>query len=111
MRTMPRQRSKKLSRSLQTEVETPPLLQQHEDGKESDNESLEMFEKEDEDEEELNRLVLGDDVGFMARLGKDISLDEDRSGDSNSDIEESNEGEARIEDVDDADVNFPSPEF
>jgi U3 small nucleolar RNA-associated protein 18 len=102
---MPRQRSKKLSagrKALQEQV--PPARDEHEQV-ESDNESADVMEK-DEDEFELDRLVLGDEAGFMARL--------DREGMEDEDLEEAgleaevglDEVEGNLEDVDDAEVGL-----
>ena len=104
---MLRQRSKKLSSSRKTEEQSGPELQRHEDEEESDNESLGMLDK-DSDEEELDRLVLGDGAGFMAQLGGDMEVDE---GEDEEDIEGMSEGgedgEGGLEGVDDADVTNP----
>ena len=108
---MPRQRSKKLSSSRKTGREILPELQRHEDEQESDNESLGMLDK-DSDEEELDRLVLGDGAGFMAQLERDMNVDEkkdEEDGERVSDDEE--EGEGGLEGVDDADVKIPSNFF
>ena len=104
---MPRQRSKKFSGILKNEDRSAPELQRQEDEEESDNESLGMLEK-DPDEEELDRLVLGDDAGFMAQLGGDMDIDERNSEDGKDITEESDEGEHGLEGVDDADVKRPS---
>lgn len=84
-----------------------PGLQQHEEEEESENESLGMLEK-DSDEEELDKLVLGDDAGFMAQLGGDMDVDEEDSEDFNGVAEESGKEEDGLEGSDDADVNHQS---
>jgi U3 small nucleolar RNA-associated protein 18 len=66
------------------------------------DESEDMMEK-DEDEEELDRLVLGDDAGFTSQLGQDMDIDMDSGGDEEGDQEEENE-DIGLEGVDDADV-------
>jgi U3 small nucleolar RNA-associated protein 18 len=105
---MPQPRSKKGSSSRKTEEDTAPELEEREFGQESDDESLDLREK-DSDEEELDRLVLGDGAGFMAQLGVDMDVDEEddiENGDAHSREEE--EGEAALEGVDDADVRMVS---
>jgi hypothetical protein len=67
-----------------------------------------MLDK-DSDEEELDRLVLGDGAGFRAQLERDMNVEEDKyeeDGESVSDAIE--EGEGGLEGVDDADVKIPS---
>jgi hypothetical protein len=100
---MPRQRSKKLSSGRQADSQPASQVQQHEDEEESENESLGMLEK-DSDEEELDRLVLGDDAGFMAQLGGDMELDGNECEKGGA-AEESDEEDGGLEGVDDADVN------
>lgn len=101
---MPRQRSKKLSSSRKAENESVPELQRHEDEQESDIESLGILDK-DSDEEELDRLVLGDGAGFMAQLGRDMDVDEDEDAGSGEGMSEEDErGDGGLEGVDDADV-------
>lgn len=102
---MPRQRSKKLSSSRKDEEQSIPELQRPEVEDESDNESLGMLEK-DSDEEELDRLVLGDDAGFMAQLGGDMEIDEDESEDSTGVVEETGDEEDGLEGVNDEDVRI-----
>jgi U3 small nucleolar RNA-associated protein 18 len=63
-----------------------------------------LLEK-DEEEEELARLVLGDGLGFKAQLGQQMDLDMDGgSEEGESIVEEDSEGEARLENIDDAEV-------
>jgi U3 small nucleolar RNA-associated protein 18 len=102
---MSRQRSKKLSNSRKAEEQSIPELQRHESEEQSHNESLEMLEK-DSDEEELDRLVLGDDAGFMAQLGGDMDIDEEESEEGEGAAGESDAGEG-LEGIDDADVKPP----
>jgi U3 small nucleolar RNA-associated protein 18 len=59
----------------------------------------------DEEEEELARLVLGDGLGFKAQLGQQMDLAMDGgSEEEESMVEEDSEGEARLENIDDAEV-------
>lgn len=105
--TMPRQRSKKLSESRKTKHGDATELQRSEDEQESENERLGMLEK-DSDEDELDRLVLGDGAGFMAKLGQEMNLDaneDDKREEGASD--EDGEGREGLEGVDDADVKDP----
>jgi U3 small nucleolar RNA-associated protein 18 len=102
---MPRQRSKKLSISRQTEQSSALELRPNEDQSDSDNDSPGMWEK-DEEEEELERLVLGDGAGFKAQLGQHMDLDgEDGSEFAEGLVEEGSGAEAGLEDVDDAEVS------
>lgn len=67
--------------------------------------SEDSAEEIDDEEEALDRLVLGDETGFMAQLGTDMALDEeDASEDEEGVPGEDEEGEGGIEDIDDADV-------
>lgn len=82
------------------------VLQENEES-DSDHESVNMMDK-DSDEEELDRLVLGDGAGFTAQLGEDMDFDmkEDSEGEKNEDEDQEDAG---IEGVDDADVlSFPA---
>lgn len=98
---MPRQRSKKLTASQQTEDSSAPEREERSD---TDNDSPGLLEK-DEEEEELARLVLGDGLGFKAQLGQQMDLDIDGgSEEEESMVEEDSEGEARLENIDDAEV-------
>lgn len=61
-----------------------------------------MMDK-DSDEEELDRLVLGDGAGFTAQLGQDMDFEseDNEEGEKGQDEEREDIG---IEGVDDADV-------
>jgi U3 small nucleolar RNA-associated protein 18 len=98
---MPRQRSREASATRQNDK---ALASERDDEMDSDNDSLGMLE-EDEEEAELARLVLGDMVGFKARLGQrmDLGMD-DGSEDGNKVASEDSEGEVGLENVDDAEV-------
>ena len=101
---MPRQRSKKLSAGRETAKDPIPELEQESGLYESYNEDLPMLEKAS-DEEELDRLVFGDEMEFKVHLGHGTDVgqlaDSDGSGG-----EESNHGEGEgLENVDDADVS------
>lgn len=101
---MPRQRSKKLSERRKALQQPTPLTQDERQQNDSDND-VDVMEK-DEDEHELDRLVLGDEAGFMAQLGHEDSGDED------DDLEEAgleaeiglHDVEENLEGVDDAEV-------
>lgn len=102
---MPRQRSRKLSEGRTAlQKSTPTTSDQHEQD-DSHNESLDIMDK-DEDELELDRLVLGDQAGFMAQL------DQGRTKDKEEDPEEADleaevglgDSDEDMEGVDDADV-------
>jgi U3 small nucleolar RNA-associated protein 18 len=98
---MPRQRSKKLTASRQTENSSAPEREERSD---TENDSTGLLEK-DEEEEELARLVLGDGLGFKAQLGQQMDLAMDGgSEEEESMVEEDSEGEARLENIDDAEV-------
>jgi U3 small nucleolar RNA-associated protein 18 len=102
---MPRQRSKKLSegRKAFKQPTSPAQDEREQDG--SDKESVDIMEK-DEDEQELEKLVLGDEAGFMAHLDhgdagyedEDLEEEEDLEAEVGLDVEEI------LEDVDDAEV-------
>lgn len=99
---MARQRSKRPSQSK-------PVSQKVAKFEESDSEDdidieSDSLEK-DEEEEELDRLVLGDGFAFKAQLGQTTAPDEEV--DSEDEVVE-DDGEADIENVDDADVNATS---
>lgn len=103
---MARQRSKKSSgdqKSVQKQAQTEFSEQ---NGEQSDNESMEMMDA-GEDEDELARLVLGDDTGFMAQLGQetmgDLDLEADNE-DNESQLDAEGEEGGNLEDVDDAEV-------
>jgi hypothetical protein len=106
---MPRQRSRKLSASRQSEQTSTPEKSapepDHEDFSDSENESPPISEK-DEDEDKLERLVLGDGGAFKAQLSMQMDQDsEDDSGMAEDDLE----AEVGLENVDDADVSTPLP--
>lgn len=105
---MPRQRSKKLSASRKAESSTVADFSkdeaQHQGDSDSDNGS-EILDK-DAEEEELDRLVLGDGFGFKAILDKDTNMQDGESEDGENDsVDQDSEGEAGLEGVDDADVS------
>ncbi|KAE8449383.1 hypothetical protein EG329_008284 [Mollisiaceae sp. DMI_Dod_QoI] len=103
---MPRQRSKKLSASRKVETDVSADVAIDEDQSESDNESVNILEK-DAEEEELDKLVLGDGFGFKAQLGKDTEMQYGGSEDEEDDaVDQDSEGEPGLEDVDDADLFF-----
>lgn len=102
---MPRQRSKKLSASREAKQKRIPELGQESAHHESDNESLDEQEK-GSDEEELDRLVFGDETEFKAHLGHGMDVDEAEVHDGST-VEEEDLGEEEgLENVDDADVGY-----
>ncbi|TAQ89220.1 hypothetical protein B7494_g2451 [Chlorociboria aeruginascens] len=66
---MPRQRSKKISEGRKA----APKLQNESESSGNENESVEILAK-DDDEDELEKLVLGDENGFKAHLGEEMDL-------------------------------------
>jgi U3 small nucleolar RNA-associated protein 18 len=98
---MPRQRSKKLSSSHKAEKKLAPELEREENEGSSGEESVEL--EKDSEEEELDRLVLGDAGAFKAQLGRDRAMEEDSNQDGEG-IEKDLEVEAGLEHLDDADV-------
>ena len=104
---MPRQRSKKLSEGRKALQHPTPSAQDEREQGDSDSESVNVMEK-DEDEYELDRLVLGDEAGFMAQLkhggmedkGEDLEEAELEAEVGLDDVEEN------LEDVDDAEVGL-----
>lgn len=105
---MPRQRSKKLSESHKTAEDAAPEVRHEEPRAGSDNEGSEDLEK-DEEEEELDRLVLGDGSAFMAQLGLQMDVDYEERSDGESGLDEEGGSEAGLEGVDDTDVNATPP--
>ncbi|TVY23260.1 putative U3 small nucleolar RNA-associated protein [Lachnellula hyalina] len=102
---MPRQRSKKLSASQKTVQEPVPAIHNEDEQFGSDNEDLEILEK-DAQEEELDKLVLGDGSAFMAQLGGGMDVDSEEGSDVAEELEDENDGEGGLEGVDDADLFF-----
>ena len=105
---MARQPSKKSSAnqvSVGKEKTQSTFPEQNEEQR--DNESVEMMDV-GEDEDELARLVLGDDTGFMAQLGQetkeDIDFEEDNEEDEAQLDAEGELAEENLENVDDAEV-------
>ena len=102
---MSRQQTNTISRSREAPRTAPPLFEPEDEESGSENEGSDIMDK-DEDEEELDRLVLGDSAGFLAQLGGHMDLDEEES--SNDGREEAHlEGDVGLEGVDDADVRIP----
>ncbi|TVY54643.1 putative U3 small nucleolar RNA-associated protein 18 [Lachnellula cervina] len=102
---MPRQRSKKLAASRKTVQDPMPPTHHEDDQSASDNEDLEILER-DAEEEELDKLVLGDGSAFMAQLGGGIDVDSEGDSDVAEGLEDDNDGEGGLEGVDDADLFF-----
>ena len=99
-----------MSASQQTQDHSVPELERPRDTGENDNGSLTLSEK-DSDEDELDRLVLGDDAGFMAQLGEDMDLDEATEHAVESISVQDEDEEVAMEGVDDADVRSPLDSF
>jgi hypothetical protein len=104
---MARQRSRKTSEGRKAAPEQTPPKFQAEPEAESDNESVDAMEQ-DEDEEALNRLVLGDDADFMTQLERDIGggdgADFGEEADEMDVVDE--EEEDNLENVADAEVQL-----
>jgi hypothetical protein len=102
---MPRQRSKKLSegrKTLHQPIKTSNEQKIEDDGH---DEGIDNIEK-DEDELELDRLVLGDEAGFMAQLEqRDTAHDDEDIEETELPVEEDSEAdETNLEGIDDAEV-------
>ncbi|EPE26211.1 WD40 repeat-like protein [Glarea lozoyensis ATCC 20868] len=104
---MTRQRSKKLSESRKAENisrnATTLDSDQESAHSESESENPSIASKDDE-EEELDRLVLGDGAGFKAQLAYDFNAGRNES--DGEVAEEDEEAEEGLENVDDADLFF-----
>lgn len=101
---MPKQRSKKNDASRKAVVKAPTEFEDLPEQIDSENDGLGIMEK-DEEEDELERLVMGDDAGFRANLGMgDVEMDEVEEGEGNGIEEDDAESVSGIENVDDADV-------
>lgn len=103
---MARQRSKKSSGDQKSVEKQAQSEFPEQNGEQSDNESVEMMDV-GEDEDELARLVLGDDTGFMARLGQETMGGSDLEADNEGNESELDAGEEEgenLEGVDDAEV-------
>jgi hypothetical protein len=100
---MPRQRSKKLSDSRKSIQK--PILDIKEKLQDLSDDDVDSVGK-DEEEEELDRLVLGDGIGFKAQLqGAEVDSAEEEPEDEI--IEGQENEEVGLEGVDDADVSTP----
>lgn len=108
---MPRQRSKKLSSSR---TAAPPARAQAQEIDYDENESdfgsgdesqdLEVLEK-DAEEDEFERLVLGDAAGWKSEMGKEMDVDVDESQSEGDDVQGDNGEGVGLEGMDDADVS------
>lgn len=105
---MPRQRSKKLAASRKTVQDPRPPTHHEDDQSASDNEDLEILER-DAEEEELDKLVLGDGSAFMAQLGGGMDVDSEGDSDVAEGLDDDNDGEGGLEGIDDADVRTTPP--
>lgn len=93
----PRQRRKSAAKPVE-------VVEYQDDKSGSDSEESEIMGK-DQDEEDLDRMVLGDSAGFLDRLGNaDFDNDEDEEEGSGKD-EADLEADVGLEGVDDADVS------
>ncbi|RDW78017.1 hypothetical protein BP5796_05869 [Coleophoma crateriformis] len=108
---MPRQRSKKLSASRAKAPAQPQTSEIEHDESGSDfasgdeSEELELLEK-DAEEDEFERLVLGDAAGWKAEMGKDMDVDVDDSQSEGDAVEGEDEKGDGLEGMDDADLFF-----
>jgi hypothetical protein len=78
--------------------------EREEEAGDSGNESADLMEK-DEEEEELDRLVLGSGADFKAQLSQGMDIDSEEE--SAEEDEEAKAEDAGLENVDDADVSTP----
>lgn len=102
--TMARQRSKKIVEGRKANPEAAkPQNPVRDDSEFSDNDSDSDDIMEDDDENELARMVLGDSAGFDAKLGEDYEEESEEDGNV---LGNENDGEDQdLEGVDDADVS------
>jgi len=103
---MPRQRSKKLTASRLAERNSAPELERFDEQSDSDssNESGGRVEK-DEEEEELDRLVLGNGASFKAQLGQSADANMGYGQERGAELaDDDSEEEGGLENVDDAEV-------
>lgn len=104
---MRRQRSKKISASRETAQKPVPELERVREPYESENDSEDIREI-GSDEEELDRLVFGDESEFKAHLGDGMDVDQGE-GSEGSEAEEADlEDTEGLGNVNDADVSYPS---
>jgi hypothetical protein len=75
--------------------------QDERDEDEGENESQNLV---DDEEEELARMVLGDEPGFMAELGREAILGDDGDLEAGNELNQREEEDYTLEGVDDADV-------
>ena len=105
---MARQRSKKIVEGRKANPEAvKPQKNTPEDREFSDSDSESDVIDEDDDENELARMVLGDSAGFDTNLGGDYEYEDEEEkdvfGDGNAEEDQGLEG------IDDADVSFNEP--
>ena len=101
---MPKQRSKRNDAGRKAVVKVPTEFEDRPQQIDSENDDLEIIQK-DEEEDELERLVMGDDAGFKANLGMaDVEMDDVEDSERNGIKENDAESVSGIENVDDADV-------
>lgn len=103
-RKMSRQQTKTISRSREAPRSPVHSVDSGDEESGSENEGSDIMEK-DEDEEELDRLVLGDSAGFLERLGGHMDLEEEGNLDGGEEADL--EADVGLEGVDDADVTTP----
>lgn len=101
---MPQQRANRLL-GRQKVTQLPELSsRQDQEESEDDSENLDAVGK-DEDEDVLEKLVLGDEAGFLARLDHDEEELTDEVSEAELEAEAGlGEEETNLEDVDDAEV-------
>lgn len=79
--------------------EAPKAVQRRDEAEHSDNESEMSIDAPDQDEAELERLVLGDDGGFLEGLGEDVEMGSGGEDDGEEDSEERREGDEEEKEV------------
>jgi hypothetical protein len=79
--------------------EVPKAVQRRDEEEHSDNDSEMSIDAPDQDEAELERLVLGDDGGFLEGLGRDVEMGSEGEEDGEEDSEEKREGDEEEKEV------------
>jgi hypothetical protein len=107
---MARQRTKKIFESRETTQDTKPKVEEFHDfnaSDASDEENVEMMDR-DEEEDELERLVLGDSADFMQQIEHEAqqNLEDISEGDEEEGNGEESDADEGLEAVNDADVGF-----
>jgi hypothetical protein len=101
---MPQQRSRKNGRTRKTSSKVVINFNERSAQNDSENERMDMSDK-DEEEDELERLVMGDDAGFRAHLSMgNMEVNEEEEPKKEGAEEGDVEAESDLENVNDADV-------